>query len=118
MRSSRHALHRRYGRAAAAIGKGARGFIQEHHKYAIVGLVPKTTGSGLFRGKGASGEYLKTRHVVGRARDAHEALVELYRLQHETSGWHLIVLDVSGKHGKLTPIVTEEELQRRKAAGH
>jgi hypothetical protein len=109
-----HALRRRYGRATGAIGKGARGFIQEHHKYAIVGLIPKRGGG-----------HLKTRHVVGRARDAHEALAVLYELveKQRASGayghgrWDYIVLDVSNKHGKLTPIVTEAELQQRKAAG-
>lgn len=104
-----HALRLRYGRAAAAIGKGARGYIQEHHKYALVGLVPKRGGG-----------FLKTRHVLSRARDAHEALAELYRLQHDggaSRGWQIIVLDVSNKHGKLTPVVTAAELQARKAAG-
>ena len=105
------ALRRRYGRAQPSIGKGAQGYIQAHHKYAIVGLVPKRGGG-----------YLKTRHVVGRARDAHEALVELYR-QTETrrpgsfGGWHFIVLDLSAKHGPVTPIVTKAELEARKAAG-
>jgi hypothetical protein len=107
------ALRRRYGRAQPAIGKGAQGYILPHHKYAIVGLVPR-------RGRrGGSGEHLKTRYVVGRARDADEALVELYRMRHGAvdGGWDYIVLDLSAKRGKIAPIVTVAELEARKARG-
>lgn len=97
-----------------SIGKGASGYIQSHHKYAIVGLVPKRGGG-----------FLKTRYVVGRARDAHEALVTLWELteRRRVSGaygsgaWTYIVLDLQKRHGKLTPTVTVDELERRKTAG-
>ena len=113
MKRRARTLRRRYGHAHSSIGRGARNYIQSHHKYAIVGLVPKKGGG-----------YLKTRHVVGRARDAHEALVELYRqTEGRASGsygagrWDFIVLDLAAKRGPITPVVTVTELEARKAMG-
>ncbi len=99
-------------RAAASIGKGARGYLEAHHRYAIVGLVPKRGGG-----------YLKTRHVVGRARDAHEALMNLLFQRSGQSGsygqgrWEFVVLDLGAGAGKLHPIVSEAELRERQARG-
>ena len=110
----RRALRKRYGRTQASIGHGWR-HIEPQHRYAIVGLIPKRGGH--------VGEYLKKRHVVGRARDAHEAIVELYRLrdgQHGSWGqgrWAFIVLDMHAGKGKLAPIVSELELESRKSRG-
>ncbi len=112
-RARGRALARRYGHAQPAIGKGAKGYLYAHHKYAIVGLVPNRQGTG----------YLKTRYVIGRARDAHEALMEL--IQHQATQaqhygqarWKLVVLDVSAGKGKLAPIVTESELRARAVTG-
>lgn len=108
----RRALRRRYGRAYAAVGRGARGFIHAHHAYAIVGLVPKKGGG-----------YLKTRHVVGRARDAHEALMELLEQEARPSTaygqgrWTFVVLDLRAGKGKMAPVISEAELRRRQARG-
>lgn len=115
MKRAGRALARRYGHAQPVIGVGASGYIEGHHRYAVVGLVPKRAGGG----------HLKTRHVVGRGRDAHEALTELLRLRAEqrASGsygqgrWTYIVLDLSAKKGKLAPTVTEDELRARQARG-
>jgi len=98
-------------RRPASVGVGWR-HIEPHHKYAVVGLVPKKGGG-----------YLKTRHVVGRARDAHEALTELYRVReqqrvagaHGQGRWEYAVLDVSSGKGAMSPIVTEAQLEARKA---
>lgn len=98
-------------RRPASVGVGWR-YIEPHHRYAIVGLVPKKGGG-----------YLKTRHVVARARDAYEALAELYRVreQQRAAGaygqgrWDYVVLDVSSGKGTLSPIVTEAQLEARKA---
>ena len=111
MKRSRKGLRRRYGKTRASIGRGWRS-VQPHHKYAIVGLVPKLGGG-----------YLKKRHVVGTARDAHEALVELIRVgeyNHGASGqgrWHHVVLDLSSGKGNLAPIVSEATLRERAARG-
>jgi hypothetical protein len=91
------ALGRRYGRASASSGA----------RYEIYGLVPKRGGG-----------HLKKRHLVGRARDAHEALVELYRVTRgQGPNWTYIIIDQSAKQGRLAPIVTEDELRHRQAAG-
>jgi hypothetical protein len=93
-------------------------------QYVIYGLVPRRTGRGLFRGTGgAGGTFLKKRHPVATARDAHEALMELIRLRDGQSGsygqgrWHFIVVEQGAGRGKLAPIVSEDELRRRAAAG-
>jgi len=110
----KRALRRRYGRTRASLGEGWR-HIEPHHRYAIVGLVPKRGGH--------VGEYLKKRYVVGRGRDAQEALTTLWRLNEERRGqygrgrWEYVVLDMHAGKGSLAPTVTESELRARAARG-
>jgi hypothetical protein len=98
----RHALRRRYGRAYPPA------FAQPGSRYEIYGLIPKRGGG-----------HLKKRHLVGRARDAYEALVRLFEI---TEGgtqrhWSYIVIDKGAGRGRLAPVVTPDELRRRQAAG-
>ena len=107
----RRALRNRYGHAAS-LGRRYSGYLGPEHRYAIVGLVPKRGGG-----------HLKERHVVGRGRDAHEALMSLMEARANQSTaygqgkWTLIVLDLHAGHGKLAPTVTEAELRARQARG-
>ncbi len=90
-------LRHRYGHA-----RGSR--------YEIYAIYPKLRGDG----------YTRKRYLTGRARDANEALTELFRLRHsypEHQRIALIVIDTSAKRGRLAPTVTEAELRRRQSAG-
>jgi hypothetical protein len=102
----RSKLRRRYGKTRASIGRGWR-HIEPHHKYAIVSL---------YRKKG--GGHLKQRYVVGRGRDAHEALAELFYVR-STPGYNVdyAVLDLGSGKGSLAPIVSEATLRERAARG-
>jgi hypothetical protein len=102
MKRRGHALRRRYGRAYPPA------FAQKGARYEIYGLAPKHRGGG----------FAKKRHLVGRGRDAYEALAELYRLEHGegVSRWMYIVIDKGAGAGRLAPVVTRAELEQRRAA--
>ena len=79
-------------------------------RYEIFAIYPRMRGGG----------YSKKRYLTGRARDAQEALTELFRLRHAYPPHQriaLVVIDKSAKRGRLAPTVTEDELRRRQSAG-
>ena len=104
MRRRARALRRRYGRAypPAYAPKGSR--------YEIFVSYPKMRGGG----------FEKKRRLVGRGRDAYEALARLYEVEHDQTGSRrplVTVIDQGSRRGRLAAAVTSAELRRRQAEG-
>ncbi len=93
------------------------------YRFLVVGLVPKVTGRGLFRGTGGiihgGKQYLKRSYVVGRSNDAYDVAMQLYQRVEETkrSGaygqgrWDYVVMDRGpGGKNKLAVVRTYQDL--------